>query len=357
VVLSLASLVTALVVVAGTTAAVRTSSGAPTFAFLGGPTLIASPDTAAAPPPLPTTTVPPVALSGPLSNPKSLDAALAASGYPVPAGANVYAAKVTRTDAGLSYDDYQAGGGALGQAFWPASSIKVLAAVGALEFVGTMGFSGAATVSFAGDKTARTIQSIYNAALTVSSNADYDLLVEIAGVDWLNKQFLTPARGFPVTVIQRSYAGGDPYHTPAMTLVEGGRKVTVPARTSSVDTSCAQGNCSDLFEMSESVRRVVLNDEIPPADRFHVTPADVTGLSGALLAAQGWIAPAVTLVLGAGTRIYSKPGYVPNLDCMDVTFLDAKGQRLLLSATVPERSGGCAALVNLAAGVLRLLKQ
>ncbi|HEX3622217.1 MAG TPA: hypothetical protein VHT97_07880, partial [Acidimicrobiales bacterium] len=79
------------------------------------------------------------------------------------------------------------------------------------------------------------------------------------------------------------------------------------------------------------------------------------GLSGSLLAAEGWFAPAVVRVLGAGARIYSKPGYVPNLDCMDVTLIDAKGQRLLLAATVPDASGGCAALVSLAAGVLRLL--
>jgi hypothetical protein len=46
---------------------------------------------------------------------------------------------------------------------------------------------------------------------------------------------------------------------------------------------------------------------------------------------------------------------VTDLDCMDVTLIDAKGRRLLLSATVPDSSGGCAALVSLAAGVLRLL--
>lgn len=344
---SLTAAVTALLLAAGATVAVRTSAGSEALAFVGGRASAAgaAPVAPAAPPSPP----------GPLSNPKSLDALLAASGYPVPAGANVYAAKVTRTDRGLSYDDYQAGGGALAQGFWPASSIKVLAAVGALEFVGRLGFTGAATVTFAGSTDSSTIAAVYDAAIRESSNADYDTLVDIAGVDWLNQQFLTPARGFPATVIQRSYAGGDLYDTPAMTLSEGGRTVTVPARTGSVDTSCAQGNCSDLFEMSESIRRVVLNDEIPQAERFHIAPADVSGISGSLLAADGWFAPAVIRVLGSGARIYSKPGYVPDRDCMDVTLIDAKGQRLLLAATVPEASGGCAALVSLAAGVLRLL--
>jgi hypothetical protein len=324
---------------------VRTSPGARPMAFVGGSsTLAATPAAASTPAPL----------RGPLSSPQSLDAALAAIGYPVPAGANVYAAKITRTPAGLSYDDYQAGGGALGSAFWPASSIKVLAAVGALEFVNKLGFTGAATVSFAGGGS-WTIRSIYDAAIRVSSNPDYDLLVQIAGVDWLNKEFLTVARGFPVTVIQRSYGGIDVMTSPAITLTEGGRKTTLPARSGHVDTDCPQGNCSNLFEMSESVRRVVLNDEIPASERFRIDRTDVAGLSADLLAAEGWFGPAVTRVLGAGARIYSKPGYVTDLDCMDVTLIEAKGKRLLLAATVPDAQGGCAALVNLAAGVLRLL--
>ena len=347
---ALATAVTALLLVATGTVSVRSSVAPAALASVGGATSVGR----ATLPPTTTLPPPPKPLPGPLSNPQSLDDTLVATGYKVPPGANVYAAKVTRTDAGLSYDDYQAGGGALGSAFWPASSIKVLAAVGALEFVAGQGFSGAATVSFSGGG-ARTLRSIYDNAIRVSSNDDYDTLVEVAGVDWLNSQFLTPARGFPTTVIQRSYAGNDVLNTPAITLSEAGRKVTLPARANHVVPECAQGQCSNLFEMSESVRRVVLNDEIPEGERFHIARADVAGISSALLGAEGWIAPAVTRVLGPSARIYSKPGYVSGLDCMDVTLIEAKGQRFLLSATVPDSQGGCGALVTLAAGVLRAL--
>ncbi|HEX2119085.1 MAG TPA: hypothetical protein VHF91_07870, partial [Acidimicrobiales bacterium] len=281
--------------------------------------------------------------------------ALAAAGYKVPPGAAVYAAKVLEEDGGLTYDDYQAGGGALATNFWPASSIKVLAAVGALEFVGQHGFTGGATVAF-GKGAPRSLRSIYDGAIRVSSNADYDLLVELAGVDWLNKEFLTAARGFPVTVIQRSYTvGGNLRTNPSVTLAEGGRRVTIPARTGRVDTDCPQGNCSNLFEMSESVRRVVLHTEIPESERFRISTADAAGLTAALLGAEGWFEPAVARVLGSTARIYKKPGWVQNGDCMDVALIEARGQRLLLSATVPERQGGCPALVNLVTGVLRLL--
>jgi hypothetical protein len=227
--------------------------------------------------------------------------------------------------------------------------------VGALEFVGAQGFTGAATVRF-GNGTPRTIRSIYDAAIRMSSNPDYDLLVRLAGVDWLNNQFLTPARGFPVTVIQKSYVTvGNVAATPAVTISEAGRTATIPARPVARDPTCAQVNCSNLFEMSESVRRVVLNNEIPAGERFKIAPADVAGLTDALLGAEGWFEPAVAKVLGPTARIYGKPGWVPNNDCLDITLIEARGQRYLLSATVPESSGGCPALVSLAEYVLRVI--
>ena len=259
--LALAVAVTALLIMAGGALAIRTSAAPGTLAFVGGRGgVAAAPGTPAAPVP----TRPPAGpRSLPFSNPVSIDAALIASiGYRFPPGANVYAAKITKEAGGLTYEDFEGGGGALGRNFWPASSIKVFAAVGALEYIGQQGFTGAATVNF-GSGAPRTVRSIYDGAIRISDNADYDLLVEIAGVDWLNKEFLTPARGFPRTVIQRSYTvGGNLRATPAITLSEGGRTVTIPARNGKVDTDCAQGQCSDLFEMSESVRRVVLHNEI-----------------------------------------------------------------------------------------------
>lgn len=336
---SLAVTVAVLLVAGSAAVAVRTSSGPTTLASVGGSGALR----------------PPPATPGPLSNLKPLDATLATYGYPLPPGADVYAARVTKTAAGLSYDGYQAGGGALDTAFWPASSIKVLAAVGALEFVGKMGFTGAATVTFAGWSTGWTIQSIYDSAIRESSNEDYDTLVQIAGVEWLNHEFLTPARGFPVTVIQRSYAGGDASVSPAMTLVEGSRRATIPARTGADDPDCPQANCSDLFEMSESIRRVVLNDEIPEAERFHIARSDVSGITGSLMAAEGWIGPSAARVFGPGVVVYSKPGYVAGRDCLDVTLIAAKGQRYLLAATVPDSQGGCDALQTLSVGVLRAL--
>ena len=118
-------------------------------------------------------------LSGPPSRPVPLDDDLKAKGYPVPGDANVYAVRVLEGPEGRVYEQFEAGGGALAGDFWPASSIKVLAALGALDFARSLGFTGAATVAFDDGLASQTLRSIYEPAIRDSSNYDYDLLVRI----------------------------------------------------------------------------------------------------------------------------------------------------------------------------------
>jgi hypothetical protein len=296
-------------------------------------------------------------LSGPPSRPVSLDADLKAKGYDVPADANVYAVRVLEGPEGRIYEQFEAGGGALAADFWPASSIKVLAALGALDLARSLGFTGAATISFDDGLASQTLRSIYEPAIRDSSNYEYDLLVRIAGVDHLNEEFLTARNGFPLTSISRSY-GGLPFdESPAMVFEEGGRRAYVPVRKSTREPEC-EGNCSNLFEMTESVRRIVLHDEIPVEQRFDLDPTDVKALAGALQKAEGFFPPAVSKVLGAGAKIWSKPGDAAELDCLDVAFIESRtGRRFLVAATVPHSSGGCEALARLGRGVLERLTQ
>jgi len=180
--------------------------------------------------------------------------------------------------------------------------------------------------------------------------------VKIAGVDRLNSTFLTAANEFPVTSIFQSYAGEDLSHSPGMTLQEGKRRLHVPARNAVLAPKCPSENYSNLLELTESVRRVVLNDELPPGERFDFAPADTAALKAALGKADGFFPAAVAATLGVGSRIYDKPGDVADRDCLDVAFIESpKGQRFLLAATVPHSSGGCDALTTLAAGILHVL--
>ncbi len=287
-----------------------------------------------------------------------LDAQLASAGYELPESSDVYAVRIDDGPGGPTYERFEAGGGALAEDFWPASSIKVLAALGALDFARSLGYTGAATVTFddPDDSGSRTIRSIYEAAIRDSSNYDYDLLVRIAGVDRLNSEFLTAANGFPATSITRAYAGTDLSYSPPMVIAEGDTRTYVPERETTLTPECDAGNCSDLFELAESVRRIVLDGELPPDQRFNLDPGDIDGLRQALLEADGFFPPAVAAAFGDGATIYSKPGDAADYDCLDVALIQSPaGKRYLLAATVPHSSGGCDALVDLATHVLELL--
>lgn len=286
----------------------------------------------------------------------SLDAALAGAGVDLPEGSSVYAVRIDEAGATTAYE---AGEGAGYDGFWPASSVKLLAAVGALEYLSQLGFTGEARVTMDGQTF--TVADVYQDAIADSSNEAYDQLVRIAGVDWLNQEFLTAENGFADTVIQRSYTGWGVDVSPAMTITEGGRRVTVPARLARGSYGCEEedGNCSTLLDLTESVRRVTLDAELPEEDRFDIAAADVAGLNDALLAAEGYVEPAVTEVLGDDVLVYNKPGYAPGDECVDVALVsdETAGARYLLAVETPEDGWLCPRLVEVAAATLEFLQK
>ena len=278
---------------------------------------------------------------------------LAAAGVIVPAGANVFAARIVGGSPSPAYMLYEAGGGAFSTGFYPASSVKILAAVGALELAYTYGFSGEATV----DGTF-SLWEYYDAAIRRSSNEDYDELVRLAGVAWLNQEFL-PSRGYRATRIQEAYAGGEGVtKSRPFRLSEEGREIILPERSADDDYGCAAINCSTLFELADAVRRVVLNDEIPAEERFKLAPGDVVGLRVALLGAESWIGPGVVEALGPEASIYSKPGWTSGHDCVDISLVvDGRtGYRYLIGMSAPD-DGECAMLATMAFDVLTVLSR
>jgi hypothetical protein len=276
---------------------------------------------------------------------------LAGAGLQVPDGANVFAARIFDGGAAPAYAFFQAGGGGFSDAFFPASSIKLLAALGALDFARGLGFSGDALIDGVWS-----VRDTYDAALRWSSNEDYDELVRIAGVEWLNRQFL-PDHGFPATAIQEPYGGGEQVtSSPEMVLSEGDHQVDVPERDGEEDYGCEGGNCSTLFEMTDALRRVVLDAELPAAERFDLDPADIAGLQDALAGAEGFIAPGVFDALGPDARIFTKPGWVPELDCVETALVvdPVTGHRFLLGLSAPD-DGTCEELSVMAHDVLTVL--
>lgn len=280
---------------------------------------------------------------------------LGEAGVVLPRQAAVYLAVVpegaTRPTA-----EYAAGGGPLASDLWPASSIKPLVALGALDRLATWGFTGAATVAVEG--WSGTVIDLAHAAIRDSSNEAYDLLVQLAGVDWLNDDFLTPSRGFPVTVVQRTYTGGDLHVSPAMTLTEGDRILELDERLSERHFGLDDdANRSNLREMTEAVRLITLHREGAGVRRLGLDPVDLDSLRDALHDAEGFMAPGVLAALGPDAEVYAKPGWVGGEACLDVGLVVSPSHRdrYLLGVALPDQGDECASIASVAEVILQAI--
>ena len=252
---------------------------------------------------------------------------------------------------------------ARGQGWWPASSVKLFAAVGALETTRRLGFSPAAEVVFrygpgdAYDLSARrrvplpspmetTVEQLVRAAITASDNLAFDQLVELAGFDELNGTVLAAERGFRDTVLLRSYTHRivDPRthrglhrDSPPVDLREGARSHRLAARQGTGSYACPrQGNCTTLWELADGLRRVMLHEEIPVEERFRLGPEELALLRSALETPK----PRGTEVADrlraafsdAPLRLFHKPGFALKWFC-DVVFVHRTdtGQRWLVA--------------------------
>jgi hypothetical protein len=265
--------------------------------------------------------------------------AFVAAGVSVPAGTEIYAATVDENSLGLGYGFFEYGGGAFSQSFWPASTVKLLSSLAALDFVQSQGFTGDATVKW-DSGFSDVVNAIVKRAIQTSSNADYDRTIRIAGFDQLNGVWLTPERGFTSTVIKSSYAGFEVKNPPGYTLSEGPKSKVIPARAASGTYPCKSGgnNCTNLFELTEAVRRVVWHSALDASEQFALPAADRAGLEDALCTATpSFFEKGVEAALGSGARICHKPGWVPGSDSLDHGVIEATdGRKFLLGAAVPD---------------------
>lgn len=287
-------------------------------------------------------------LAAALAEREILARGFAARGYQPPERTHVLTARVERGVGGqmafayLSFADtgfVNSDGN-----FWPASAVKLHAALGALQTLAGYGLTGDAELDFEDEhgRFHRKAERLYCAALTRSSNREYDRLVRVAGLDEINQQFFTAEHGFRYAALQRAYhSKGEEYdlaRSPEIAFSEGDREGTIPARvaTGEVERCPAGDNCSSLFELTDALARVVLHHELPAAARFTVSDRDVWRLKRYLRQSKCGFAEPVAEVFGEQARIYNKRGYSPSFDMIDHAFVDdRKGGRYLLAGSVP----------------------
>jgi hypothetical protein len=179
--------------------------------------------------------------------------------------------------------------------FWPASTIKLYAVVAALELLNERGFPLDTVVTFEHREQggtwrldcARSVREMISEVFRRSSNEDYTLLLRMVGIDRMNTEFLTPARGFPHSALMRGYVLGRPYgyarqEPQRITLRDvSGREATFEHTWSGrfyaeerggtiIDKRT--GNVTSPRELAECLRRVLFAEHLPAADRYRLTP-------------------------------------------------------------------------------------
>ena len=228
--------------------------------------------------------------------------------------------------------------------YWPASSVKLIAAVGALTTLRAHGLTGDARVEVEDGSVRwrKKVERLYAAAITESSNLAYDRLIRVAGFDAINQELLTEERGFRHGSFGRSFAprwDNTPLReSPEMRFTEGDSQEVLPARSGNYrPEGCpARDNCFSLFELLDSLGRVVLHDDLPSEQRFDLDPLDVRRLKLFLTQSATGFGESAEQILGDQTRIFNKRGYSPAFDMIDHALIvnQRSGKRYLLAASV-----------------------
>ncbi|MGM0596981.1 MAG: serine hydrolase [Myxococcota bacterium] len=232
--------------------------------------------------------------------------------------------------------------------YWPASTIKLTAATGALELLHQYNLTAAANVEFTDDDGYYngTVQALISDALRISSNTAYNRLMEIAGFETINEQLLVENNGYPQMVLQRRYT--HPYpdsnlrDSPPINYTEGANSGTIPARTSTQTyPSCPdEANCITLFELLDIMRKVVLHAQLPAAELFQLNSSDVNEIQLALFDSPTAMSDGAEAALGSNLEIYNKTGHVYNYDRLDHGYIvqTSTDQQYLVAAAMPHNS-------------------
>jgi len=214
--------------------------------------------------------------------------------------------------------------------WWPASSIKIYAAIAALEQSRAMGYTPSARLTYhyegEGEAPVRMrLRDIVRQALVPSNNMAFNRLVEFVGFDTLNRRFFSRRNGLASTTFLRSYSGrirdpetghGVNRFSPRITIEHGRRSRELEARQGTGRFSCPdQGNCTTLRDLAESMRRVMLHEHLPEHERFGLGEPELTLLRDSLVAERREHGALLVQAMQEGfgedvpLRIYHKPGY------------------------------------------------
>jgi len=176
--------------------------------------------------------------------------------------------------------------------WWPASTVKIFAAVAALETLKKMGFSPKAMLTYEDAKKSvtRKVSELVRLAITPSDNTAFDQLVEIVGFDGMNewlKRIGTGKsvlmRGYSARVMDPELKVGTLRHSRKIVVTEKGQSEVIPERWGKGNYDCPNhGNCTSLWDLADVMRRVMMWEHLSDEERFDLTKEQVELIRSAL---------------------------------------------------------------------------
>jgi len=256
----------------------------------------------------------------------SLDALMASKGFRGDSTFKAYVIRIT-----LSADrsrivsekrfDYRGTGDDVSN--WnPASTVKLFAAIAAMKKADSLGFTGNADIQFGKAEHTRKLKSLVEDALGPSNNIAYDFLATFVGHDELNGNFFTRGNGFQRTALRRAYESSRWMQmgfsssfapSPRLLITEGSKSRTIDARLGTIDGGCYSAACTSLHDLAETMRRLMLQEQLSGSQSFRLKPASLRLIRGVLRSQRSRGMEVVEgldeSAFGPGTQFYHKAGY------------------------------------------------
>lgn len=257
--------------------------------------------------------------------------------------------------------------------WWPASTVKLFAAVAAMETWRRQGvpITAKARYLYADHPVTVTLRDVLWLAIQQSNNRAFDQLFEYVGFDAMHRWFQDPRVGLTDTVMLRSYGkkhinpdtGKGTSRLSPKIVVQSQPPLVMRARRGRLNRTCPdQGNCTTLYDLASAMWRVMLHERLPNAERFHLRARDLTVLRRAMFKARDYrIARHMEAAFDPiEVQVWHKPGYAMRW-MSDVLFIrrtDTGEHWVVAMAARPNRDALNAAAQTIAtllkSGALRL---
>ncbi|MEM8783859.1 MAG: hypothetical protein AAGE65_13525 [Planctomycetota bacterium] len=247
--------------------------------------------------------------------------------------------------------------------FWPASVVKLYTCVASCEKLNALRLPTDVRLDFVTPdgrfEACRMFPEMCSGIFRESTNDDYTMQLRFLGIDEINTNFFSAAKGFTHTALMRGYVHQPPHvydrHAPQRVVATDprtGQTATVEHAWSGTSYSerlgahvldTKTGNCSTTRDMAECLRRVIFHEALPQEERFDLKPDQLallregrdgyTGLKNTEYA-WGWDA-AVEAVL-PDADYFHKPGNISNYYVELAYVSDAQSRTRFVMAVATE---------------------